>query len=231
MAVPVVEGNQLTTSGAAATSLAVSQASGVTAGETVLVILAADLTNALSDEFNTPTGWDKILGHAPGGAIDAAVVAYWRIATGDSNDDITVTWTTAAEAVAWYIRVSGAHASAPLDVTGTGVSTSSTSHAITGVTTTVDECLAFYCLGFDGGDGYTFSVSGTGWSESQEAQYDTGGATVSGCWGTKEQASAGGTGTATVTSSVSDGAASFQFAIAPAAASNTSIVIPTGPWR
>ena len=70
-------------------------------------------------------------------------------------------------------------------------------------------------LGFDGGDGSPFSVSGTGWSESGDLANGTG-AGGGGCWGTKEQTTAGLTGDATVTSSTSDGSVFFQFAIAPA---------------
>lgn len=175
-----------------------------------------DETNANTDGWLTKTGWTKEFSYA-NSTGDASLAIYWREADGtegateDVENDST-NW----ESYGWYLRISGADTTTPFHQKGSGsFSSPSTSHAIPGVTTTIADCLAFYLLGFDGGDGAPFSVSGTGWAEVDEEQSGTGGADASGCFGTKDQASAGATGTATVTSSASDGAVYVQFAIAP----------------
>ena len=170
----------------------------------------------VSDSFSapygtTPAGWTNLINYA---GNSAAVGIFYKIASG-SEGDVTVT-VVHADHIAWYLRVSGVNTTTPFNVTASPATGIGSSRAIPEVTTTVDSCLAFYLLSFDGGDGYPFSVSGTGWTESDDHQSSTGGSVSSGCWGTKEQATAGLTGDATVSCSASDGQAYLQFAVAPA---------------
>jgi len=215
MGIPVVETFQATIGSAAQQNIGVAHPAGIVAGEVGIVIVVVDASNQASDLFNTPIGWNKILAaYGNDSSYDVASVAYWRVMTGDANDNTpNVTWATNAEAIGWYLRVSGVDNDNPLNVTGSNDFAISTALSVLGVTTLNDDCLAFYHAAFDGGDGYPFSVAGTGWSESDEQQYDTAATTVSGCWGTKEQATAGATGTATVTASSNDGICGFQFAL------------------
>jgi hypothetical protein len=138
---------------------------------------------------------------------------------GPSDGDVTITMTGTDEVLGWYIRISGADTTSPIDVKnfqdylGAG-----SSHDIEGVTTTVNNCLAFYGIAFDGGDGSPFGQP-TGWTEQGDAASGTDSADASAAWGTKSMASAGATGTAVVSNSSYDGASGFQLAIAPSGGS------------
>ena len=74
------------------------------------------------------------------------------------------------------------------------------------------------------------SVSGTGWSQSDEVTDNTAN-DCAGSFGSRSLANAGASGTANVTISATDGAAGFQFAIAPATGSDIIIEVPMGPIR
>ena len=216
MAIPAVEGFQVSTETSSVAQLVLAKPTGVVDGELLLVIVCNERADVVTDTYNVPTGWTKIVGMIPtSGAIDCSGMTYWREASGDSGDDApTVTWTGGARSVGWYIRVSGADVTDPINIAGADAQAGSTSLAIPSITTDAANCLAFYGLSFDGSDGAPFSVAGTGWSESDEATAST---RAAGCWGTKSQASAGATGDATVTASVSDGIIGVQFAINEAA--------------
>ncbi len=212
---PAVEGFQASNGGTTtSTNLVLNAPTGISVGELLLLIVGND-EDAAGTTFNAVAGWNKI-GEAGSGTPDAFIGAYWRIADGTEGASVTVTSADNQYWMGWYIRISGADRTTPIDVSQFQVGTGAlTSHPITGVTTTVNNCLAIYGLSFDGGDGNPYSVSGTGWTESAEQQCSATGTTNGGCWGTKVQTTAGATGTATVTSSVSDGASYFQLAIRP----------------
>ena len=201
-----------------ATSIDLTEPTGVASGDTLVVIVMNDAANAgaqWDDSANKPTGF-TLINEAGDATCDTHIAAFWRVSDGTEGTPLNVPVASSSAQEGWYLRITGAHASAPLDVTGVDVSTSGTSHAITGVTTTVDNVLAFYGIASDGGDTGPHSVAGTGWSESDE---DGVGTTdrLHASYGSKDQTTAGATGTATVTTSSSDGACSFQFGIAPTA--------------
>ena len=171
------------------------------------------MTDNTTPQWNTPAGWtDEGLGLGGNGAN---FTIFTKVSDG-TETDVTVTLSVASDLLGWYLRISGADTTTPINISATETSLPSLSFATPTVTSTVDGCLAIYGLSFDGGDGYPFSVSGTGWAQTAELQAGSAGSQSSGCWGEKEQTTAGATGDATVTSSISDGATYFQLAIAPA---------------
>ncbi|MBN1162480.1 hypothetical protein JXA34_01910 [Patescibacteria group bacterium] len=211
-AIPVVEGFQATSGGADDMGrLTLAPPSGITAGELLIIIVGSDDAEA-GDEFSIASGWTQI-DEGGNATAQAHIAAFWRVATG-TEGKVTVNAATFDDMFGWYIRVSGANINSPINVYNfTQSSTDTTSHAIPQVTTTENDTLVFYGLSFDGGDGYPFSVAGTGWGERGEQTAGTGAENASGTWGTRDMATAGGTGSATVTCAVSDGAAYFQFAV------------------
>ncbi len=229
MTIPSIIGTTAeTTNASSVTSQAITKPAGTASGEVGVIIICNDIENVTSDLYNTPTGWNKIVGCIPSNAnLDCSGMAYWRALTGDSGDDApTITWTGTAQVVAWYMRVQDADTSDPINIAGVDAQGPGPSLAIPSVTTDLANCLAFYYNTFDGGDGFPFSVSGAGWVEEGELQANTAGNTVSASFGLKDQASAAATGDATVTASVTDGIVGVQFALNEAAAA------PSGnPWN
>ena len=233
MPVPVVESNQITQQ-ASGTSMALTEPSGLVADDVAIIIMVSDANNPSLPVHTAPTG-ETFTAIDEGGdtTSDSVVSAWYRVWTG-SEGTVTVNYNVDGECIAWMIRVSGCDTSDVLNGSSTPGSDNSASHAVGGFNTDQDDTLAFYCISGDGGDMTPYSVSGTGWSEGAEGA-EGGAAGVSGSWGTKDMASQGATGTATVSTNASfaDGAAWFQFALNGAAAggSNTTIEVPTGPWR
>lgn len=221
MAVPVVASFTSNASVGNSDLLTLTTPASVAVGDTGLILVGSDQNTSVAqwdDATLKPPGFTFIKTVGTVGTL-AHCAAFWRIADGTEGATIDVPSAAGADYFGWYLRVTGAHATAPIDVVGAETLTTADSltHAIAGTTTTVADCLAFYLLSFDGGDGDPFSVAGTGWSQSAEIESGTGGANASGCWGTRAMTSAGATGTATVTSSSADSSGAFQFAIAPAA--------------
>jgi hypothetical protein len=213
---PVVEGFQATNGGSAtSTNLVLDAPAGITPGELLLLIVGNDDNTATAQFGTTPAGWNYI-GEGGDNSADAHIGAFWRIADGTEGPTVTVVAQSADNWWGWYIRISGADTTTPINVNNFAQSTGNAgTHNIPQVTTTVDDCLAIYGLAFDGADGYPFSVAAP-WTEQDEQQAGTSNTEASGCWGTQDIPTAGGTGIAAVTASVSDGAAYFQLAIQPA---------------
>ncbi len=211
---PAVQGFQASGSATTSTNLVLTAPAGIQVGELLLLIVENDY-NAAGPEFNAVTGWTKI-NEAGSATPDAFIGAYWRIADGTEGASVTVTSAHARSWLGWYIRISGADTANPINVQNfaTSTGTGTNPQVIPQVTTTADNCLAIYGLSFDGGDGLPMSVDAA-WTERAELAYGTTTAGVSGSWGTKVQAAAGGTGTASVTTSGTDGASYFQLAIRP----------------
>lgn len=217
MATPVVEAFTTANSGnVEVANIDLTKPVGVAVDELLLLIVGSDNTNA-SPSWDTVSGWTRFV-NIGNSSSDAKLGCYWRIADGTEPATVNVATSSGDLDETWgfYIRISGADTTTPINVVGSGQNTgSASSFAVDQVTTTADDCLAFYALAFDGGDGLPFSVSGTGWTESAEVQADTIFSGASGTWGTRAVATAGSTGTATVTADSSDGATYIQFAVAP----------------
>jgi len=215
MTIPLIEGFTPAT-GASSGTITLTKPAGVVVGERLLLIVATDNPYSGASKINTPSGWAELKEAGTGGAVDARISVFERVANGTESATQNVSYAASTtEAVGWYLRISGVDNTAAIIVSSqTQQNSNSTSQPISGLTTTAPDSLVFYVLAFDGGDGFPFNVSGTGWTERAELQYNVSAGTVSSCWGTKDQQSVGATGTATVTSNVADSSASFQFAIA-----------------
>lgn len=186
----------------------------VISGDLLLLIAMNDDSSATAFTDNK-AGWNFIDTSGDGNS-DAHVAAWWRAADGNEDSTETITSQGNDEWICWYVRVTGADITNPINDFFFSQLSPGNPTSVTGVTTGVDNTLVFYGLSFDGGDGSPFSVSGTGWEERDEFQTGTtGNSDVSGTWGNRNLTIAGASGTATVTAASSDGRAYFQFAIAP----------------
>ena len=207
--IPVVEAFSAVTS-TTTTSITATDPGGITSGELLMLLMTSD--TAIDPYTTTPSGWTLLQSFV--NSNSAAYGIFYKIASG-SEGDVTVT-VGSADHIVWYLRVSGANTTTPINVLGSSNAGAGTNSTALSVDTTTDNCLAFYLNSFDGGDGYPFSISGTGWTETDEQQVSTSGSANSGSWGNKDQETAGATGNVTITASTSDGQSTVQFAIAPA---------------
>jgi len=207
---------------APSTSLTLNKPSGVESGDLLLLIVMNDdrSATAFSDNKN---GW-SFLNTSGDASSQAHVAVFWKIADGTEGPTETVTSAGSDEWMGYYLRITGADSTTPINANNFAQSSAnSANHIIPAVTTTIDDCLVLYGLSFDGGDGYPFSVSGAGWSEEDEHQTGASGSgDVSGCFGSKNLTSQGSSGSATVSCALSDGAAYFQLAIAPSDGGSSS---------
>jgi hypothetical protein len=227
MAVVVDNFKTANTASTPATSLTVDKPDNVAVGDLLLVLQINENssgTDQWNDTTNKPTGFTNVF-EGGSGVSDSHIGVFWREADGTEGATLNCPQNNSENGVVWYLRVTGADTSSPIDVMGTITEGETNSLAITAATTTVDNCLAFYVQCFDGGDGLSYTVSGTGWSESDEQQSGTGQADSSGSWGTKLVASAGTTGSPTVTASVTDGMGGVVFAITPSASSVAPLAV------
>lgn len=217
---PTLESGWTSNTAVPGASLTLTKPADVGVGDLLLIIVGSD-DNTDTDQWDNsalkPTGFTLINEAGDAATSDAHVGAFWRIADGSETATIDVPAQSDQDYWGFYVRVTGAHQTAPINIAGSDVVDSTDPYDVAGVTTTVNNALAFYVLAFDGGDFGAFSVAGTGWSQSAEVQAGTGSGNAGGTWGTKVQASPGSTGTASVSSSTNDDStASFQFAVAPA---------------
>ncbi len=223
----VVESGWTSNTAIPGSSLTLTKPSGVVSGDLLLILVGSDDNSATAQWNDTtlkPSGFTLINESGNDTVSDAHAAAFYRVANGSEGTTINVPAQSSDDFWGFYIRVTGASTTDPINVIGADYNGgSAASHAVTGITTTEDQSLAFYLLSGDGGDVYPFTVSGTGWTESDEIQAGGGTANASGVWGTQLVASAGGTGAATVGLSVADSATGFQFAVNPAVLSSGSI--------
>ena len=232
MAIPVIQAGFTSQQNQASSTISITKPTGLVSGDLCIIFTTNDSTGGSAqwdDSTNKPIDsgareFTFINWAGLGGTVDAHAAAFWRIITGDEVWPITSTSASSADQIAFAIRITGAHATVPIDVVGadyTGVQTDAT-HPITGLTSGVADTLVLYILGFDGGDGTPMSVSGTGWVQKDEETSDVAETNMaSGSWGARDLATQGASGDATVTPNVTDGAAGFQFSIAPGAGGAT----------
>ena len=236
-ATPVVESGFTTATVAVATSIDISEPTGLATNDLALIFVTNNTGNTNTDEWdngsNKPTGFTLIEEEGTT-TSDCHTGAFYRIITGSESWPITIPWTSNnnTHAVAYAVRVTGIDTSTPLHITGTTFDDNTgTTHAVPSLTTTLNNSLIFYVLGAQGGDMDPVSVSGTGWSESAENTAGTTGTGATLTWGTRELATAGASGAATVTTNSSDGTNSWQFAIAEATATGIVPIIQSHKRR
>ena len=202
-------------SGNLATSLTLTAPSGISADDLLVIIVGNDAINTTTQFSTSASGWTKI-GEGGDGTnnSDVHIGAFYKVASG-SEGNITIDGVTSSEMVGWYLKISGAATSGPIDVSNFNESGAATEHNIASITTTVDDCLVLYGLIADGGDNTPMSVLPLQWIERDENESGTGLNDVAGCFGEHNKQVAGATIAADVTITTSGGAAWFQLAIKP----------------
>jgi len=230
MALPVLESFATAISvDNSSTTVACAEPSGVAVGDTLIILLANGQSNPVAAEFDDstlkPTGF-TLIDTISSGSSDVNVAAYWRIATGGESWPITATVNSSTDIISYTLRISGAHATTPIHLSGTPQAIgANSSFTVTALTTTLDDTLIIGLAGFDGGDGDPFSmhedadVAYTLQASRQGNSSEGGGDSATLGWATRDMASQGGTGVLKISPvSSSDGWAGFAIAIAPAAA-------------
>ncbi len=215
----VVSGWNVATTTASA-SLTLTKPLNVEVGDLLIVLVGNDDNSNTAQWDNTtlkPSGF-TLINEAGSSAPDTHVAAFYRVADGTEGATTSVTAQSADNYWGFYIRVTGASTTNPINATGADYLDNSgiAIHPITSLNTTATNTLAFYMLAGDAVGTAPFSVAGAGWTESAEITVNTGGT-----WGTRSMTTAGATGAATVTMSAADGASAFQFAINPSYAQGT----------
>ncbi|PIR84683.1 hypothetical protein COU16_00650 [Candidatus Kaiserbacteria bacterium CG10_big_fil_rev_8_21_14_0_10_47_16] len=225
-AYPVVVDFTSNTSSGTASSLTLTKTASAGAGDVLLLIVGNDDSSNIAQwsNFTDASGDDwTLVNEAGNSSADCHSATYYRVADGGEAATVDVPAQSLDDYWGFYVEVSGANTSTPIDAVGSDVNVSSgTSISFidflgTELTTTADETLAFYVHCFDGGDGFPFNESGEGWVEGADIQTSTSGTQASGSWGTKQVASAGLVGVVAIAQSAgdSDGYSGFQFSIAP----------------
>lgn len=219
MAAPVIASSTAVKKGETSTDLlftyAVDGPSGLTAGE--LIVIETSACGASAVAFATPTDWNAIQSSASStGSVFSGCTAFWRYYdAAELTVALTATPNSATSGfVAIIHRITGAHASVPINTssTTTGSAGNVASLTITGVTTTVNECLVFFLAGAAATGGRT--ETWTGPSEIFDDLFDPGSASSFSA-ATLVQTTAGATGTALATPSASCNMTGICFAIAP----------------
>lgn len=168
-----------------------------------------------------PAGWTE---EAEGGPGDASLWVGWKKAT--ASEPSTYDWTVSSDDRKWcgaVSRITGQHATTPVDVVSSVNSGTSTNPVAPDVTTTQDnvEIFRFWARDDDAGvtqdGGYPSGHTGI-WSDFSGTA-----ASCASAGAYKTQASAGSPGTATWTVSVSNGWAGVTIGIAPAAAGGPNL--------
>lgn len=209
---PVVESYQSNT-GASTTTVVCNKPSGVQIGDLLLLVCMNDYSLNPLQFLDNVSGWS--LTFAYGDTIsDSHFGVYWRIADGTEPATQIVNSRNGNDWASHYIRVSGAHATTPINATGY-TARSGAAYTAPAITTTVDLCLLIIGLAFDGQDGIPFSTAHPDYAITDEAGI-AGSGGVGSCWGQADFGTAGLTEAPVILASTSDGAAVFQFAIAPA---------------
>lgn len=212
--IPVIE-SFTTDSVAGAQRIILSKPSGVQTNDLLLIVAASeDPTN--DQQWNNtnlkPTGFTWAATTIGGGSgtgqndNQCHIAVFYKIATGSENDTIHVpSLGTDNDQVGYYLRISGAYTSSPLDVWDSPLDSTfyqqTDTIQIHSQTTGYDNELALVVCANDGGN-YGLTVSGTGWSAVDDNWIDDSEYGLHLIIGEKDMASAGATGQAIVTSSV-----------------------------
>jgi len=226
MTIPVIKDSSKAVSSAAGVTLTCLKPTADINEDDFLILICGNDYDSTANQFsdsNKPSGW-TFLGQEGNRTSDAHIGVYYKVASG-SEGTVTVTTPRSEDWFMFYGIITGVDTATPINTSSFSFHGDTASHDIPSVTTTEDDCLILYGLSFNGADGYTYSVAGTGYSQEDQAQASGGSSGSSGCFGSRDLATAGASGIATVTCSVSDGAAFFQLAINAGAATPTLLPI------
>mgnify|MGYP002624377787 CR=1 FL=1 len=210
-----------TAAAAAAASIACNVPSGVADGD--LLVARVYTLNNPDVTHSTPAGWTLIRVDATTNPTVNRVSTYSRIA---ASEPASYTFSFAgspSDALAAISRVTGAHASSPIDAHASNLySATTTPHECPSVTTSVDECLL---LLFDALPIASTTETAPGGSTQQYQFVSSGGVTARSSLATKEAATAGATGANSWSLSTARVGVATSVAIAPAAAPSDVIAI------
>ena len=187
MTVPVLESGWTHSSVTSVNAeISIAEPSGVVAGNLLIYIVGNERNVATAqwdDSTLKPSGF-TLINTAGNADPDTHVAAFWRIATESEADPMVCNCQEAALQEGWYLRITGAHGTTPIDVVGADYNgLSAQTHAIPEITTLAVDALAFYLVASDGGDTATHSVDGTWGEVTEDAQATSGGLAMS--FGTK----------------------------------------------
>ena len=202
MAAPAIASS--TNISASGTGFAVTNPSGMTAGELFLAIISKDDDPGMSSDNGMSTGYS--ITQATGNAL----WCFWKIAlaTDISRGDMNFTGDNEAYVGRMY-RITGFYSASPIDaVEATGaIGTSNTPQAPT-LETQTDDTLVFAATGMDDNDTPYAVITGT-YTEDHNADNTTSGIVIA----RRVMSTAGFTGVCDFTTNASDGWAATQIAI------------------
>jgi hypothetical protein len=208
------------------TDITLTKPTGWSVGDLFLCFVCSDHDAGPEwDLHPTPQLWTRLV-NVGTATSDAVTGIYWRIADGTEPSTVTFTQNANDDLQGWWIVISGVDTSAPIhNTSGVGEGASASYFDITGHTTTVDDVLALWFMSFDGADGDPWVITASGWTNFIYGETAGGDNTdISGGWGRKNMASAGGsTGTVRVDPDATDGASFAQVSIKPSAGATTTI--------
>lgn len=224
MAEPVLE-TESTASSNSSTSITIAKPIGTVSGNTLLAGIVIDATSG-ADPIDVPSGWTAV-----GAQQDSTLMSsrmFWIIAGGSEPSDYTWDGWASEDAAGFILRISGAHATTPIDESQSNPESSSTVPTANSITTNVDETLAIAMVGQDGP--YLNSYPGGSWTDGS-ITISPSAAEVSAGYAYKDMATAGATGNADFGSSSSRRSANWQVSIAPAvAAAGGNPYRKMNPW-
>lgn len=196
-------------------TLTLDKPSGVVSGDLLMLIACNDNPSATVQFTDNKSGWNFV-GTSGNSTSDSHIGVFWKISDGGEGASESVVAATVRFWCGFYLRISGADITTPINVSNFQAEAANASHTVDSVTTTVDNCLGLCALSFDGGDGLSFTVGSNDWAKDDDVQCDTSASTNSAVFGSKDIPSEGGSGNAIITPAVNDSAAFLQMAIAPA---------------
>ena len=168
MSIPVIE-NELSSLGNAG-GINVSKPTGVVIGELLVVLVSIESASTTVQWDDSVTGWT--FGFGFGGSTSATHIGmYWRIADGSEPTSVTIdAVNSSSDCIGWYLRISGADDTTPIDITGSSIlQNSNGSLTIPSVTTTADNCLVLALVGSNSPDIIPTSTTTSGWIIENES--------------------------------------------------------------
>jgi hypothetical protein len=194
MAIPVIESFQETSGGAGTVNnLYMNYPTGIEVDD-LLVIFAGNDENSSGEELfmgGSETGWTKIGEGGSGGASDAFVAAWWKIAeSGDIDQTVQI---TASSNEMWgvFLRITGHDPVYPIEQVSDGEKGSAEPQLISCPNSASIDVLTLCGFSFDGGDAGTFTIGGTDWSKVVEEHAGTTSSDACGVIASRPQAAAG----------------------------------------
>ncbi len=215
--IPVIESYTQVWSGSVGTSIVLNKPSGTVDGDLLIILAGNDIADSATDQFDAtsdPSGWTFV--KEDGDATsDNHVAMFWKIASSEGST-FTITALSSQDYWGACLRISGAHATTPIGVTGSSLSQTHTNpNNIPEITTINDNSLVIAFGGTDGSDTDPFTIAGTGWTEGDEITGADSTDDTNGVWAWKDMASAGATADCAWTLGKTDGVIAWQFSINP----------------